>query len=248
MNMENPHPQAQEIVEALSSADSETIRDAAFKAGDLGLEEAVPQLCELIKSPSVGVQEAAEYALRKIRGPQVVGALLPLLRSDEAPVRNVAMDILREIGVDSIESMQPYLMDEDPDLRIFITDILGYCRTHQASLLLGRALLKDPEVNVRYQAAVSLGNLAFPEAVGVLVQLYLQSAPGNFAVISAAAALLVLSCDWLFFYRMPGYSGSAQRYLWFVLPSAALTIPASLVEFAIVRHIYNKFKIDNGVV
>ena len=85
-------------------------------------------------------------------------------------------------------------------------------------------------------------------AVGVLVQLYLQSAPGNFAVISAAAALLVLSCDWLFFYRMPGYSGSAQRYLWFVLPSAALTIPASLVEFAIVRHIYNKFKIDNGVV
>ena len=107
MNMENPHPQAQEIVEALSSADSETIRDAAFKAGDLGLEEAVPQLCELIKSPSVGVQEAAEYALRKIRGPQVVGALLPLLRSDEAPVRNVAMDILREIGVDSIESMQP---------------------------------------------------------------------------------------------------------------------------------------------
>ena len=84
--------------------------------------------------------------------------------------------------------------------------------------------------------------------VGMLVQLYLQSAPGNFAVISAAAALLVLSCDWLFFYRMPGYSGSAQRYLWFVLPSAALTIPASLVEFAIVRHIYNKFKIDNGVV
>ena len=67
-------------------------------------------------------------------------------------------------------------------------------------------------------------------AVGVLVQLYLQSAPGNFAVISAAAALLVLSCDWLFFYRMPGYSGSAQRYLWFVLPSAALTIPASLVR------------------
>ena len=93
----------------------------------------------------------------------MVGALLPLLRSDEAPVRNVAMDILREIGVDSIESMQPYLMDEDPDLRIFITDILGYCRTHQASLLLGRALLKDPEVTVRYQAAVSSAIWLFPK-------------------------------------------------------------------------------------
>ena len=79
-----------------------------------------------------------------------------------------------------------------------------------------------------YTAGRTVGMLALEMmllcfAVGVLVQLYLQSAPGNFAVISAAAALLVL-------------------------PSAALTIPASLVEFAIVRHIYNKFKIDNGVV
>ena len=84
-----------------------------------------------------------------------------------------------------------------------------------------------------YTAGRTVGMLALEMmllcfAVGVLVQLYLQSAPGNFAVISAAAALLVLSCDWLFFYRMPGYSGSAQRYLWFVLPSAALTIRRGL--------------------
>ena len=85
-------------------------------------------------------------------------------------------------------------------------------------------------------------------AVGVLVQLYLQSAPGNFAVISAAAALLVLSCDWLFFYFMPGYSGAAQRYLWFVLPTAALTIPVCLVLFGAVRRIHAEFKIDNDVV
>ena len=62
-----------------------------------------------------------------------------------------------------------------------------------------------------YTAGRTVGMLALEMmllcfAVGVLVQLYLQSAPGNFAVISAAAALLVLSCDWLFFYRMPGYS------------------------------------------
>ena len=108
--------------------------------------------------------------------------------------------------------------------------------------------LMGREIAGRTVGMLALEMMLLCFAVGVLVQLYLQSAPGNFAVISAAAALLVLSCDWLFFYRMPGYSGSAQRYLWFVLPSAALTIPASLVEFAIVRHIYNKFKIDNGVV
>ena len=104
-----------------------------------------------------------------------------------------------------------------------------------------------------YTAGRTVGMLALEMlllcfAVGVLVQLYLQSAPGNFAVISAAAALLVLSCDWLFFYRMPGYSGSAQRYLWFVLPSAALTLVPSLVIFWLVRKIHEEFKIDNGAI
>ena len=187
MNMENSQHKA--ILEALQSGANDAIRDAAFSAGDQGLQDAVPMLCEHIKSPSVGVQEAAEYALRKIRGPQVVIALLPLLRSDEAPVRNVAMDILREIGSDSIESIQPYLQNDDADLRIFVTDILGYCRTHQSCLLLCRALLKDPEVNVRYQAAVSLGTLAFPEAVNALCQAMHDEEWVQFAVVEALAKI-----------------------------------------------------------
>ena len=187
MNMENSQHKA--ILEALQSDANDAIRDAAFSAGDQGLQDAVPMLCEHIKSPSVGVQEAAEYALRKIRGPQVVIALLPLLRSDEAPVRNVAMDILREIGSDSIESIQPYLQNDDVDLRIFITDILGYCRTHQSCLLLCRALLKDPEVNVRYQAGVSLGTLAFPEAVSSLCQAMHDEEWVQIAVVEALAKI-----------------------------------------------------------
>ena len=104
-----------------------------------------------------------------------------------------------------------------------------------------------------YTAGRTVGMLALELmilcfAVSVLVQLYLQSAPGNFAVISTAAVLLVLSCDWLFFYYMPGYENAAARYLWFVVPSAVFTIPVSLVLFLLVRRIYNEFWIDNGVV
>lgn len=187
--MENSLNTAPQVIEALQSTDSATIRGAAFNAGDMALHDAIPLLCALVKSSNIGIQEAAEYALRKIRGPHVVTALLPLLRSEEAPVRNVAMDILREIGRDSIESMQPYLQDEDPDLRIFITDILGYSPTHQAALLLAKALLKDPEVNVRYQAAVSLGNLAFPETVPPLCQAMYDEEWVQFAVVEALAKI-----------------------------------------------------------
>ena len=85
-------------------------------------------------------------------------------------------------------------------------------------------------------------------AVSVLVQLYLQVNPGNFAAVSTATALVVLSLDWLFFYYMPGYTGAALRYVTFVLPGAALTIPAALLAFWLVQRIHEGFRIDNGVV
>ena len=61
-------------------------------------------------------------------------------------------------------------------------------------------------------------------------------------------AVLVLACDWLFFYYMPGYSGAWNRFLWFVLPSAVLSIPVSLPIYWAARKISIEFKIDNGVV
>ncbi len=104
-----------------------------------------------------------------------------------------------------------------------------------------------------YTAGRTVGMLALEImilcfAVSILVQLYLQSAPGNFAVITACSALLVLSIDWLFFYFMPGYAAAGSRYVRFVLPSAAMTIPVSLILLAIVRRIFTEFKVDNGVV
>ena len=84
--------------------------------------------------------------------------------------------------------------------------------------------------------------------VGMLAQLYLQNTPQNFAALAGGAALLVLACDWLFFYYMPGYSGALERFVWFVLPSAVLTLPVSLPIYGAARRISTEFKIDNGVV
>ena len=85
-------------------------------------------------------------------------------------------------------------------------------------------------------------------AVSAVVQLYFQCSPVNFIIIAAVCAWAVLSLDWLFFYYMPGYSGPAGRYLWFVLPGAVLTIPVCAAAFWAVRRVHEAFKIDNGVV
>lgn len=104
-----------------------------------------------------------------------------------------------------------------------------------------------------YTAGRTVGMLALELlllcfGVSVLVQLYLQVNPGNFAAVNTMTALLVLSLDWLFFYYMPGYAGAALRYIAFVLPSAVLTIPAALLAFWLVQRIHDGFRIDNGVV
>ncbi len=173
------------ILESLRSRDTDEVRSAAFEAGDLNLTDAIPMLSDHIKSRNVGVQEAAEYALRKIRGPKVVEKMIPYLHSDDSSLRNVAMDILREIGCDDVPSLCPLLRHEDPDIRIFMADIIGHSKSRLAVPPLCEALLKDPEVNVRYQAAMSLGTLAFPEAAETLHQAMHDEEWVQFSVVEA---------------------------------------------------------------
>lgn len=186
MNIEQTqHMDPQSIIEGLQSAEGDIIRSAAFAAADADLVEAVDLLCKQVSSSNIGVQEAVEYALRKLRGKKTVRGMIPLLRSEDAPIRNIAMDILREIGSDDMESLQALMRDNDADIRIFISDILGFTASRLAVPLLSEALLKDPEVNVRYQAAVSLGNLAFPEAVDALGQAMHDEEWVQFSVVEA---------------------------------------------------------------
>ncbi|MBT8762667.1 HEAT repeat domain-containing protein [Desulfohalobiaceae bacterium Ax17] len=158
------------VLDLLRSKSCDEQREGAFAARDLNCQEAVPLLITLLQSDNVGVQEAAELALRKIGGRRAVNGLIPLLRSDSASIRNLAMDILRHIGHEDLESLINLLKDPDPDVRIFAADILGTSNSHLVVLPLCEALLRDPEINVRYQAAVSLGNLKIKEAAPCLHQ------------------------------------------------------------------------------
>ncbi|WP_243545868.1 HEAT repeat domain-containing protein [Pseudodesulfovibrio tunisiensis] len=160
--------ECKEFLRLLKSDDKEIVREGAFRAGEHDCIEAVPLLAELLTTNHLGIQEAADSSLRKIGGKATVQAVLPLLRSDDAPVRNLAMDILREVGNQDIGSLTRLIHDEDPDIRIFVADILGSTANSLAVEPLCDALLKDPEVNVRYQAAVSLGELGMEEAAPCL--------------------------------------------------------------------------------
>ena len=182
-----------DIVKLLSGDDPDDIREGARLAGKAGLAAAIPLLVRHVTSTNIGVQEAVDRALRKIGGADVVHAVIPLLRSDEAPARNISMDILRDQGKSDLKSLVALLHDDDADIRIFASDILGSSGSAQAVEPLCHALLHDPEVNVRYQAAVSLGTLAFPEAADCLNKSLQDEEWVQFATIEALTALRVES-------------------------------------------------------
>ncbi|HWR04116.1 MAG TPA: HEAT repeat domain-containing protein, partial [Humidesulfovibrio sp.] len=178
-----------EILVMLRSAETDVLREGAYLAGEARCEDAVPLLVEMLKSSNIGVQESADNALRQIGGKEAVTGVIPLLRSDEAPVRNGAMDILRALGGQELSSVIPLLKEDDVDIRIFATDILGSAGNVMAVTPLCDALLKDPEVNVRYQAAVSLGNLGLPEAAKCLNQAMRDEEWVQYSVIEALAKI-----------------------------------------------------------
>ncbi|TIH12727.1 HEAT repeat domain-containing protein [Marinifilum sp. JC120] len=177
------------VLDELKSDNNEVVREAAFQAGELKCADAVPLLADLLKSNHLGLQEAADHALRNIGGKGVVQVVVPLLRSDDAPARNLSMDILREVGAQDFASLVALVHDDDADIRIFATDILGSTNSFMAVEPLCDALLKDPEVNVRYQAAVSLGDLANPAAARCLNKAMQDDEWVQYAVIEALAKI-----------------------------------------------------------
>jgi HEAT repeat protein len=178
-----------QILSLLEQSDPESLREGAELAGDAAMVEAIPALVRNINSPNIGVQEAAERALRKIGGSRVVHAVIPLLRSENVPARNIAMDMLRELGSNDFPALEKLLHDEDADIRIFASDILGSLKTARAVAPLCTALLHDPEVNVRYQAAVSLGNLAYADCARCLNSALEDEEWVQFAVIEALSKI-----------------------------------------------------------
>ena len=183
-----------DIMQKLDSKDKEVVREAAFACGDCKYYEAIPKLAELLKSSHMGIQEAAELTLRKLGGKESIQGIIPLLWSEEAHIRNVALEILRDIGNQDLDSILQLLDSENSDIRIFAADILGCLNSIMAVRPLCNTLTLDPEANVRYQAAISLGELGNSGAVGCLKQALDDQEWVQFAVIEALQKIKDESC------------------------------------------------------
>ena len=158
-----------EIMKKIKSEDEDERRYIANLLGEIKKEEGIKPLIHLLFDTSPAVQEAAADSLIKIGTKKVVGEIIPLLRSEDASLRNIAVEILEGIGEKAIEPLSSLLQDKDHDIRKFACDILGNIGSSKAITFL-IPLLNDQHINVACAAAEALGNIKNKKATQALIE------------------------------------------------------------------------------
>lgn len=72
--------------------------EAAHAAGEIGLEEALPRLTEMVDDPDSEVKLSAIWALGQIGGKPAADALALAAKSDNPAVRDAAQDAIQELA------------------------------------------------------------------------------------------------------------------------------------------------------
>jgi HEAT repeat protein len=135
-------------------------------------------------------EAVAALAAAQPIGAEAVEEVIGLLRaSDNAGLRNSAVESLERMGESAVEPLCAHLGDPDQDLRKFVIDILGTMGCISCVPLLVRAL-GDVDANVRVAAAENLGKIG---DAGALPQLLTVLEGGDvwlkFAVLDAMALI-----------------------------------------------------------
>ena len=159
------------LLDKLESDDETERRYAVEDLGELRNTRAIRALVKAMKDPVVGVREAAVDSLIAIGGQEVCKNVIPLLDSDEAALRNYAIEILKELGPDSIDDIKGLCKADSSDIRKFALDILADIGEISDVDAFGIIvdMLDDSNVNVSAAAAEALGKIGDPAALPALL-------------------------------------------------------------------------------
>ena len=114
------------------------------------------------------VRAAILDALIAQRTPDVIQAILPLLGSDRAPVRNGVIEALQQMPDLVAPEIDRLLGDPNPDVRIFTVNVLESLRHRSVVSWLIRVVEQDPHVNVCATAIDLLGEVGDHTALPAL--------------------------------------------------------------------------------
>jgi HEAT repeat protein len=173
---------------ALDSPDA-TVR--RWAARDLTpLPGASTPLIERLKDESdVSVRAVILTALIRIADPAAIAGLVHCLRSEDANLRNEAIEAMKALPVKVAPIIQGLLVDKDPDVRIFAINILESLRHADVEAWLIAVIEHEPLVNVCGTAVDLLSEVGSSASHDALERLRARFADEPYIQFATALAL-----------------------------------------------------------
>ncbi|MFD2234871.1 HEAT repeat domain-containing protein [Phaeospirillum tilakii] len=134
--------------------------------------EAAAALCDRFEiEPAPSVRAMILSSLIRIGGPVVTGRLVALLGSDDAALRNGAVEVLAALPAAFSPHVETLLDHPDDDVRLFAVNILSELPHHEAPDWLLRVIRHDPHPNICAAAVDGLAEAGTPAAIPALESL-----------------------------------------------------------------------------
>ncbi len=122
----------------------------------------------LPQEPDPRVREFIISSMLNIRDEVTVRGLLACFKSQDAALRNEAIEALKQLPTEVAPLLSEQLSDPDPDVRIFVVNVLESLRHPLVEQWLIKVINTDPHVNVCATAVDLLGEVGVSEAIPAL--------------------------------------------------------------------------------
>lgn len=152
-------------------SDNETARRWAVRDLTSMPDASVPLVARIAYEQSKNVRSAILNALAQIADKEAITGLIQCLSSDDAALRNEAIEVLKEIPVHVEPIIDALLTDTDSDVRIFAVNILESLRHKNVEKWLIQVIEKDAHVNVCATAVDLLSEVGTENALPALKNL-----------------------------------------------------------------------------
>lgn len=177
-----------DLIAALEDADASARRWAARDL--VKCKEAAAALVDRLKREAdLAVREVILTTLTRLGDAAAVAGLVDCLRSEDAAMRNEAIEAMKQMPDEVAPIMQVLLADPDPDVRIFAVNILeSLCHPDVESWLI-EVIDTEPHVNVCATALDLLSEVGSAAAVAALARLKDRFADEPYIQFAADLAL-----------------------------------------------------------
>ncbi len=126
---------------------------------------------QLMKEEDISVREIIITSLTEIRDEIAVVGLINCLKSEDAHLRNSAIEALKQMPEQVSAYIEKLLKDKDPDIRIFAVNILESLRHPDVDKWLIEVIEKDENVNVCGTALDLLAEIGTEEDLSAIKKL-----------------------------------------------------------------------------